>query len=261
MALEFEQDLRAAVHRHEFKYGGGIPYLLRPWNALDIMQSKNLAKLGIEIKLPEDVANSEKGEGQMRGWLRSRSVGQYVARYVEDLDAVAPGGKVYIYEQEGEPSTYNHPMIWEAFIRIKKPTTALLEHGSRGSAMIHEQRYQDAANDLYYAEMMVDRLGLTPANVRKKTQEDRDLARNVLGEVFSSFGFILSVLGQEAEARVRFERALAFNPNQKFASHNLGNVLRTLGEPNRLVAKYYRRELRVNPSHPTAGEALASLTA
>lgn len=45
MALEFEKDLRAAVHLHEFEYGGGIPYLLCPWNALDIMQSRNLARL------------------------------------------------------------------------------------------------------------------------------------------------------------------------------------------------------------------------
>jgi tetratricopeptide (TPR) repeat protein len=175
------------------------------------------------------------------------------------VDSVAPGGTITIFTGEAEPNLYNHPLVMEAMARAARSADAFSEHSKRGARMVGLRRYQDAVYDFQYAEFLADRMGFKVGKVRRMAPEVREHLNPPLGDMFGRFGFTLMVLGQLEQARPRLVRALGHNPRQNFVNGNLAGCLRMLGEPAELVAKYYQKELRINPSHPTVAEDLASI--
>ncbi len=256
--VEFAPDLRAAVVEHEGVYRrdfGRHP----GWNTLDLVQKRRLKGLNVVVKLPKTADRDRDPRDKPNAdWIRV-PLPHSVANYVDQLDAVKNGGRISIFENEAEPQVYSHSLITEAFVRAAKPDKALLSHGKRGAQMLSSRRFQDAAYDLQYAEGLAVRLGLTVREVRGQSNETLKNLRDVLGDISGRFGYALMTLGNYEQARPRFVAALAYNPRQPYMNHNLGGCLRLLGEPKEQVAKYYARELRLNPAHPSAAEDLANL--
>ena len=125
--------------------------------------------------------------------------------------------------------------------------------------MVGERRFQDAAYDFQYAEFLANRLGFSVHAVSRMSPDTKRVLQMPLGDMFGRFGYSLMALGLPEHARHRLKRALAYNSRQPFVNHNFGGCLRMLGEPSDLIARYYQRELRLNPTHPTAAEDLANI--
>lgn len=260
MAVEFAVDLREEVGEHEKRYRKSFGR--HRWNTLDIIEARRLKTLGIGIKLPRSADIELYDDKRIRkgDWIQVTST-QFVVDFVSDVDAVAPGGTIRIFTGEADPRVYNHPLVLEAMIRAVKPIEALLAHSRRAMNMVSLHRSQDAVYDFQYAEALTDRLGLAVTEVRKLKSDAKKSLQEPLGDMFGRFGFSLMAIGRYEEAKPRLEKALSYNPKQPYVNHNLGGCLRILGSENDLVAKYYKREIRINPKHPVAAQDLASLKA
>lgn len=268
----FAEDLRAAVDKHEANYREA--YGRHRYSTLDIVEARRLKDLGIQVKLPRTatagptrIAVKKEDTPRKAGrfvlpteptWVKQNDT-QWVDSFVEDVDLVAPDGVIRIFTGEAEPNLYNHPLVMEAMVRAARPGEAFLSHSKRGANMVNLRRYQDAAYDFQYAEFLADRMGFKVGRVRRMAPEVRQHLNSPLGDIFGRFGFTLMALNLPEQARPRLERALGHSPRQEYVNHNLGQCLRVLGEPTDLVAKYYRRELKLNPAHPTAAQDLAGI--
>lgn len=191
-------------------------------------------------------------------WIPAGSLDQQVARFVADVDAVKPGGLIRVFEAEADPAFWNHPEVVEAMYRAVRPNEALLRHYNRGTEMLTQGRREDAAYDYGYCERLVDRLQLTPESVEELAQGNLSFLRDLLGNTFNNFAFVLMQQGQFQDAIPRLQKALAFNPTQIFANNNLGDCYRLTGHLE-LARMHYAKEIEGNPNHPTAKTSLAAL--
>ena len=119
----------------------------------------------------------------------------------------------------------------------------------------------------YMAEVNLGMAGLSRSRARiedavKFFGNQLDLGRYARGSLHYTIGNAFSALGQEEDAKVAFEAALADpafanTPNLASQGHkNLGTSFERLGDEKRTV-EHYREALRLSPHLPEAHNALA----
>ncbi|MGE0767934.1 MAG: tetratricopeptide repeat protein [Hyphomicrobiaceae bacterium] len=125
----------------------------------------------------------------------------------------------------------------------------------------------EAMGPAYMAEVNLGMAGLSRSRARIADavalfRNQLDLGRYERGSLHYAIGNALSALGQEEDAKVAYEAALAdpvFANTPDLASQghkNLGTSFERLGDENRAV-EHYREALRLNPHLPEAHNALA----
>lgn len=126
---------------------------------------------------------------------------------------------------------------------------------------------KEAMGMAYMAEVNLGMAGLSPARARIEEAVEHfraqlDLGRYQQGSLHYTIGNAFSALGQEEDAKVAYEAALAdpaFANSPDLASQghkNLGTSYERLGDEKRAV-EHYREALRLNPHLPEAHNALA----